>query len=105
MKSAIIPFHIWLPYTSEAPTPVSGLMHAGVVNVGGIVLNKIAYLFLLTPLVLNIAFAFGLFTAIFASMIMLTTPDIKRSLGYSTVGQMGYMIIFRVRKYNSLCKA
>ncbi len=93
MKSAIIPFHIWLPYTSEAPTPVSGLMHAGVVNVGGIVLNKLAYLLLLTPLVLNVAFAFGLFTAIFASMIMLTTPDIKRSLGYSTVGQMGYMIM------------
>ncbi len=93
IKSAIIPFHIWLPYTSEGPTPVSALMHAGVVNVGGIVLNKLAYLFLLTPTVLNIAFAFGLFTAIFASMIMLTTPDIKRSLGYSTVGQMGYMIM------------
>ncbi|NPA52009.1 MAG: hypothetical protein GXO22_03865 [Aquificae bacterium] len=93
MKSAIIPFHIWLPYTSEGPTPVSALMHAGVVNVGGIVLNKLAFLLLLTPLVLNIAFAFGLFTAIFASMIMLTTPDIKRSLGYSTVGQMGYMIM------------
>ncbi len=93
MKSAIIPFHIWLPYTSEGPTPVSALMHAGVVNVGGIVLNKLAYLLLLTPLVLNVAFAFGLFTAIFASMIMLTTPDIKRSLGYSTVGQMGYMIM------------
>ena len=93
MKSAIIPFHIWLPYTSEGPTPVSALMHAGVVNVGGIVLNKLSYLLLLTPLVLNVAFAFGLFTAIFASMIMLTTPDIKRSLGYSTVGQMGYMIM------------
>jgi len=93
MKSALIPFHIWLPYTSEGPTSVSALMHAGVVNVGGIVLNKLAYLFLLTPLVLNVAFAFGLFTAIFASMIMLTTPDIKRSLGYSTVGQMGYMIM------------
>jgi len=93
IKSSIIPFHIWLPYTSEGPTPVSALMHAGVVNVGGIVLNKLAYLLLLTPLVLNVAFAFGLFTAIFASMIMLTTPDIKRSLGYSTVGQMGYMIM------------
>ncbi len=93
MKSSIIPFHIWLPYTSEGPTPVSALMHAGVVNVGGIVLNKLAYMLILTPIVLNIAFAFGLFTAIFASMIMLTTPDIKRSLGYSTVGQMGYMIM------------
>ena len=43
MKSAIVPFHIWLPYTSEAPTPVSALMHAGVVNVGGILLNKLAF--------------------------------------------------------------
>jgi NADH-quinone oxidoreductase subunit L len=93
MKSAIVPFHIWLPYTSEAPTPVSGLMHAGVVNVGGILLNKMAYLLILTPAVLNIAFAIGLFTAIFASMLMLVVPDIKRSLGYSTVGQMGYMIM------------
>jgi NADH-quinone oxidoreductase subunit L len=93
MKSAIVPFHIWLPYTSEAPTPVSGLMHAGVVNVGGILLNKMAYLLILTPMVLNIAFVIGLFTAIFASMLMLVVSDIKRSLGYSTVGQMGYMIM------------
>ncbi|HIC43713.1 MAG TPA: hypothetical protein EYO73_05340 [Sulfurimonas sp.] len=93
MKSAIMPFHIWLPYTSEAPTPVSAVMHAGVVNVGGILLNKMAYLLLLTPAVLNIAFVVGLVTAIFASVIMLTVSDIKRSLGYSTVGQMGYMIM------------
>ncbi len=93
MKSAIMPFHIWLPYTSEAPTPVSAVMHAGVVNVGGILLNKLAYLLLLTPLVLNIAFIVGLFTAILASLLMLVVSDIKRSLGYSTVGQMGYMIM------------
>lgn len=93
MKSAIMPFHIWLPYTSEAPTPVSAVMHAGVVNVGGILLNKMAYLLLLTPAVLNIAFVIGLFTAITASLIMLAVSDIKRSLGYSTVGQMGYMIM------------
>lgn len=93
MKSAIAPFHIWLPYTSEAPTPVSALMHAGVVNVGGILLNKMAYLLILTPGVLNIAFIVGLFTAIFASALMLVVSDIKRSLGYSTVGQMGYMIM------------
>jgi len=93
MKSAIMPFHIWLPYTSEAPTPVSAVMHAGVVNVGGILLNKLAYLLLLTPTVLNIAFIIGLITAIFASVLMLVVSDIKRSLGYSTVGQMGYMIM------------
>jgi NADH-quinone oxidoreductase subunit L len=93
MKSAIIPFHLWLPYTSEAPTPVSALMHAGVVNVGGILLNKIAFLLLLTPAVLNVAFTMGLITAIGASLLMLAVSDIKRSLGYSTVGQMGYMIM------------
>ena len=93
MKSAIVPFHIWLPYTSEAPTPVSALMHAGVVNVGGILLNKMAYLLILAPAVLNIAFVVGLVTAIFASLLMLVVSDIKRSLGYSTVGQMGYMIM------------
>jgi len=93
MKSAIIPFHLWLPYTSEAPTPVSALMHAGVVNVGGILLNKMAFLLLLTPAVLNVAFVMGLITAVFASILMLAVSDIKRSLGYSTVGQMGYMIM------------
>lgn len=93
MKSAIIPFHLWLPYTSEAPTPVSALMHAGVVNVGGILLNKLAFLLLLTPAVLNVAFVMGLITAIGASILMLAVSDIKRSLGYSTVGQMGYMIM------------
>ena len=93
MKSAIVPFHIWLPYTSEAPTPVSAVMHAGVVNVGGILLNKMAFLLLLAPAVLNIAFVVGLVTAIFASLIMLSISDVKRSLGYSTVGQMGYMIM------------
>lgn len=93
MKSAIMPFHIWLPYTSEAPTPVSAVMHAGVVNVGGILLNKLAFLLLLAPGVLNIAFVVGLVTAILASLMMLTVSDIKRSLGYSTVGQMGYMIM------------
>ena len=93
MKSAIIPFHHWLPYTSEGPTPVSALMHAGVVNVGGILLNKMAFLLLLTPAVLNVAFVMGLFTAVFASILMLAVSDIKRSLGYSTVGQMGYMIM------------
>ena len=93
MKSAIMPFHLWLPYTSEAPTPVSALMHAGVVNVGGILLNKMAFLLLLTPAVLNVAFVMGLVTAIGASLLMLAVSDIKRSLGYSTVGQMGYMIM------------
>jgi len=93
MKSAIMPFHLWLPYTSEAPTPVSALMHAGVVNVGGILLNKMAFLLLLTPAVLNVAFVMGLATAIGASLLMLAVSDIKRSLGYSTVGQMGYMIM------------
>lgn len=93
MKSAMVPFHVWLPYTSEAPTPVSALMHAGVVNVGGILLNKMAFLLILAPAVLNIAFVVGLVTAIFASLLMLVVSDIKRSLGYSTVGQMGYMIM------------
>lgn len=93
MKSAIMPFHIWLPYTSESPTPVSAVMHAGVVNVGGILLNKLAFLLILAPTVLNIAFVVGLVTAIFATLVMLTVSDIKRSLGYSTVGQMGYMIM------------
>lgn len=92
-KSALIPFHIWLPYTSEGPTPVSALMHAGIVNVGGIILNRFAFMFLHTHYALNFAFLMGLATAVIGSLIMLSIPDIKRALGYSTVGQMGYMIM------------
>jgi NADH:ubiquinone oxidoreductase subunit 5 (subunit L)/multisubunit Na+/H+ antiporter MnhA subunit len=91
-RSAQIPFHRWLPATLSAPTPVSALLHAGVVNAGGILLIR------MSPLP-NPAVAAGLLvTAGTASLaygttIMLVKPDIKGALAYSTMAQMGFMIV------------
>ena len=92
-RSAQFPFHTWLPYTMEGPTPVSALMHAGIVNAGGFILNRFAPVFVHTNGVLHLVFAVGLVTAILGSVLMLTQNDIKKSLGYSTMGQMGFMFV------------
>lgn len=92
-RSAQFPVHIWLPYTMEGPTPVSALMHAGIVNAGGFLLNRFAPLFVHAPVVLHMVFVVGLVTALIGSALMLTQNDIKKSLGYSTMGQMGFMVM------------
>ena len=92
-RSAQFPLHTWLPYTMDGPTPVSALMHAGIVNAGGFLFNRFAPLFIHTPDVLHLAFVVGLVTALIGSALMLTQNDIKKSLGYSTMGQMGFMIM------------
>lgn len=92
-KSAQVPFHIWLPYTMAGPTPVSALMHAGIVNAGGFLINRFAPLYSQAEYGLHLAFWVGLLTAILGSALMLMQTDIKKALGYSTVGQMGYMIM------------
>ena len=93
VRSAQFPLHVWLPYTMDGPTPVSALMHAGIVNAGGFLLNRFAPLFVQVPVVLHLCFAVGLVTALLGSALMLTQNDIKKSLGYSTMGQMGFMIM------------
>ena len=92
-RSAQFPLHSWLPYTMEGPTPVSALMHAGIVNAGGFLLNRFAPLFMHASDVLHVVFAVGLLTALIGSALMLTQNDIKKSLGYSTMGQMGFMVM------------
>lgn len=92
-KSAQFPFHTWLPYTMEGPTPVSALMHAGIVNAGGFLINRFAPVFAHTDSVLQIALLVGLTTTLMGSVLMLMQSDIKRALGYSTMGQMGYMVM------------
>ena len=92
-RSAQCLLHTWLPYSMAGPTPVSALMHAGIVNAGGLLLNRFAPLFAHTNEVLFWVFAMGLVTAVIGSVLMLTQHDIKRSLGYSTMGQMGFMIM------------
>jgi NADH-quinone oxidoreductase subunit L len=92
-KSAQFPFHIWLPGTIEAPTPVSALLHAGIVNAGGFLVNRLAPLFGLAPMTLHLMFVIGGVTALIGAATMLTQSSIKRTLVYSTMGQMGYMVM------------
>ncbi len=93
LKSAQFPTHGWLTEVMEAPTPVSALLHAGVVNGGGFLLIRFADVMLLSPLVLAVLVALGGFTALFGGVVMLTQPTVKASLAWSTVSQMGFMIL------------
>ena len=93
LKSAQFPTHGWLAEVMEAPTPVSALLHAGVVNGGGFLLIRFADVMLLSPLVLSVLVAIGGFTALFGGVVMLTQPTVKVSLAWSTVAQMGFMIL------------
>ncbi len=92
-KSAQFPLHMWLPDSLYAPTPVHALLHAGIVNAGGFLLNRLAPLYGLSPTTLHLVFAIGALTALLGAGMMLTQNDIKKTLGYSTIGQMGYMIM------------
>lgn len=93
LKSAQFPFHCWLPDTMETPTPVSALMHAGVINAGGFLIVRMSPLVSLSPEALALLTVLGGFTALFASLTMLTHASIKRALAFSTVAQMGFMML------------
>ncbi|TKB75265.1 MAG: NADH-quinone oxidoreductase subunit L, partial [Nitrospira sp.] len=92
-KSAQFPLHFWLPGSLFAPTPVHALLHAGIINAGGFLINRLAPLFGLSATTLHIAFVVGTLTAILGATTMLAQNDIKKTLGFSTIGQMGYMIM------------
>ncbi|MEP7186855.1 MAG: proton-conducting transporter membrane subunit [Rhodanobacter sp.] len=93
LKSAQFPTHGWLTEVMEAPTPVSALLHAGVINAGGFLLIRFADVMLLAPGVLAVLAMVGGFTAIFGALVMLTQPAVKTSLAWSTVAQMGFMTL------------
>ncbi len=94
-KSAMFPLHIWLPDAMEGPTPVSALIHAATMVVAGVYL--IARLFpvyaLGAPTALEIIAWVGGISSLFAAIIACTQTDIKRVLAYSTISQIGYMIL------------
>jgi NADH-quinone oxidoreductase subunit L len=92
-KSAQFPFHVWLPRYLYAPTPVTALLHAGIINAAGFLINRLAPLFGLSSTTLHVAFIIGPFTAILGASMMLAQNDIKNMLGFSTIGQMGYMMM------------
>ena len=93
LKSAQFPTHGWLTEVMETPTPVSALLHAGVINAGGFLLIRFADVMLLAPGVLAVLVMIGGFTAVFGGLVMLTQPAVKTSLAWSTVAQMGFMIM------------
>ena len=92
-KSAQFPIHIWLPRSLYAPTPVHALLHAGIINAGGFLINRLAPLYGLSSTTLHMAFVVGMVTAVLGATTMLAQNDIKKTLGFSTIGQMGYMIM------------
>ena len=91
-RSAQIPFHRWLPATLTAPTPVSALLHAGVVNAGGILLIRLAPLATDDPAHALTILA-GAATMAYGAIVMMVKPDVKGALVNSTSAQMGFMIL------------
>ena len=93
-KSGQFPLHVWLPDAMEGPTPVSALIHAATMVVAGVYLVARAFfLFSVLPNAMEVIAWIGAFTACFAASIAFTQRDIKRILAYSTVSQLGYMML------------
>jgi NADH-quinone oxidoreductase subunit L len=93
-KSAQIPLYVWLPDAMEGPTPVSALIHAATMVTAGVyMIARSAPLYLQAPLAMDVVAAVGLATALVAATIGLTQFDIKKVFAYSTVSQLGYMVL------------
>jgi NADH-quinone oxidoreductase subunit L len=93
-KSAMFPLHVWLPDAMEGPTPVSALIHAATMVAAGVyMLCRVYPLLLLSPAGMFVIAFIGCFTAIFAALIAVQQNDIKRILAYSTLSQLGYMVM------------
>jgi NAD(P)H-quinone oxidoreductase subunit 5 len=93
LRTALLPVHGWLIQVMEAPTPVSALLHAGVVNLGGYILIRFSPLFEHAMPANALLIIFGLSTSILAGFVMLTRISIKVRLAWSTVAQMGFIIL------------
>ena len=93
-KSAQFPLHVWLPDAMEGPTPISALIHAAtMVTAGVFMVARLAPLYNLSPAAMDVVAVTGGFTAIFTATIAITQNDIKRVVAYSTVSQLGYMMM------------
>lgn len=93
LKSAQLPVHGWLIQVMEAPTPVSALLHAGLVNLGGFLLLRFAPLLSAAVPAQSLLVLFGGFTAVVAALVMMTRISIKVRLAWSTCAQMGLMLL------------
>lgn len=93
LKSAQFPFHGWLIQVMEAPTPVSALLHAGIVNAGAFLIVRMSPVISHSETARGLLVAIGLITLALSSLIMLTQTSIKVSLAWSTTAQMGFMLL------------
>ncbi|CAN1199354.1 NAD(P)H-quinone oxidoreductase subunit 5, chloroplastic [Linum perenne] len=93
-KSAQFPLHVWLPDAMEGPTPISALIHAATMVAAGIFLvARLLPLFLVIPYIMNLIAVVGIITVLLGATLALAQKDIKRSLAYSTMSQLGYMML------------
>ncbi|TFV95660.1 NADH/ubiquinone/plastoquinone (complex i) [Algoriphagus kandeliae] len=93
LKSVQIPFHGWLLDVMETPTPVSALLHAGLLNAGPFLILRFAYLIDLTSTATIILIIIGGLSALFGAIIAISQPSIKTSLAYSSIGHMGFTLL------------
>ncbi|MEM6846774.1 MAG: proton-conducting transporter membrane subunit [Pseudomonadota bacterium] len=93
LKTACFPLHGWLTEVMEAPTPVSALLHAGIINSGGVLLIVTASLVEASTGAMAALVMIGGFTALFGGVVMLTQSVVKTALAWSTVAQMGFMLL------------
>nr|UUA65978.1 NADH-plastoquinone oxidoreductase subunit 5 [Parnassia delavayi] len=93
-KSAQFPLHIWLPDAMEGPTPISALIHAATMVAAGVFLvARLLPLFRVIPYIMNFIALIGLVTVLLGATLALAQKDIKKGLAYSTMSQLGYMIL------------
>lgn len=92
-SSAQLPFHGWILEVMETPTPVSALLHAGVVNAGGFLVLRFAEVVGAHPAALGLLTVVGGASAVFGSLVMLPQTSVKAALAYSTIAQMGFMLL------------
>jgi NAD(P)H-quinone oxidoreductase subunit 5 len=93
IQSALLPFHAWLLSSMSAPTPASALMHAGFVNAGGILLTRFAPVITIDSSLMMVVVLVGTASALGGKLLKTVQSDVKSTLGCSTVGQMGFMIV------------
>ncbi len=93
LKTAQLPFHGWMLQVMEAPTPVSALLHAGVVNIGGFVMIRLSPIMAHATIAQDMLLGVGLVTALLGSLVMMTRMSIKLVLAWSTIAQMGFMLV------------
>nr|YP_009577676.1 NADH-plastoquinone oxidoreducta sesubunit 5 [Vatica mangachapoi]YP_009947024.1 NADH-plastoquinone oxidoreducta sesubunit 5 [Vatica guangxiensis]YP_010039689.1 NADH-plastoquinone oxidoreducta sesubunit 5 [Vatica odorata]ARO74589.1 NADH dehydrogenase subunit 5 [Vatica odorata]QBG64579.1 NADH-plastoquinone oxidoreducta sesubunit 5 [Vatica mangachapoi]QOH91342.1 NADH-plastoquinone oxidoreducta sesubunit 5 [Vatica guangxiensis]QOY46099.1 NADH-plastoquinone oxidoreducta sesubunit 5 [Vatica odora len=93
-KSAQFPLHVWLPDAMEGPTPISALIHAATMVAAGIFLvARFLPLFIVIPYIMNIISVIGITTVLLGATLALAQKDIKKGLAYSTMSQLGYMMV------------